>query len=105
MSDGDGNQMLQPAPTPIRQGGLHPSQLSMESSASRALGLIGRRFEAIGKISQSFGHRAHGSDRLLAHLRNYRIVHIGNGMAQFHLDQFDGLFDAAAYAARARWRI
>jgi hypothetical protein len=106
--DDDRNQMPTRAPMPTWPGGLRGLrswQLEMKSSASRAFWLIGSLFEAIGETSQGFGHGAHGSDRLLAHLRNDCVIHISDGMAQLHLDQFNSFFDATAYAARAWWRI
>ena len=57
--------------------------------------------QPVGKVAQRIGHRAQGGDRLAAHLRNHAVVHIGDGVAQLHLDHFDGLFNAAAHAARA----
>jgi hypothetical protein len=57
---------------------------------------------AVGKIAQSIRHGAHGNDGLAAHLRDDCVVDVGDGMAEFHLDQLDGLFYAPSDAARAR---
>jgi len=57
--------------------------------------------EAIGEVAEGFGQGAHGRDGLAADLGDDRVVDIGDGVTQFHLDEFDGLFDAVAYAARA----
>jgi hypothetical protein len=38
-------------------------------------------------------------------VRNHRIVHVGRRMAQLHLNEFNGLFEAPANSAGPRrWR-
>ena len=66
-----------------------------------------RLVDSIGKAAQSFSNRAHSGDRLPAHLRNDRVVDVGDGVAQLHLDQLNSFFNAPAYAtwSWARRRI
>jgi hypothetical protein len=61
--------------------------------------------DPIGEIAQRIRQAAHGGYRLAPNLRNHRVINIGDRVTEFHLDQFDGLFNAAAYAPRTRRRI
>jgi hypothetical protein len=61
-------------------------------------------FDPIGEVAQSVGQAAHGQDRFFAHLRNHRVIHISDGMAQFQLDQLHSFLDTAATASRSRGR-
>ena len=60
-----------------------------------------RLVHAIRKITQRVRHFAHGRQSTRRDLRNYRVVDISNGMAQFHLDQFHSFFKAMAHTAVA----
>src|SRR5580658_8713330 len=79
------------------------------SSGAWGLRRIGWRWrlvsvQAVGKAAQRVGHVAQCGDGLSAHLRNDCVVHIFSSMAQFHLDDLDGFFNALSYAARPRTR-
>jgi hypothetical protein len=56
--------------------------------------------DAIGQIAQGIRKIAHGQDGLAPNLRNDRVIHVGDGMTQFHFDQLDGFFDPAADTPR-----
>jgi hypothetical protein len=65
--------------------------------------------EAIGEVAHGIGDIAQGGDGLGAHLGKDGVIQIGRGVAEFHLNEFDGFFNALADAAvgwaRRRWRI
>jgi hypothetical protein len=56
--------------------------------------------DAIGQVTQGVGKTAHGLDGLAPHMGNDRVVHVSDGMAQFHFDQLDRFLDPAADTAR-----
>jgi hypothetical protein len=62
-------------------------------------------FEAVGKIPQSFRSFSESGDRFDPDLWNHGVIHVLDCVAQFHLNQFDGLFNPSAHASRARWWI
>ena len=65
--------------------------------------------EAIGEVAHGIGDIAQGGDGLGAHLREDRVIQVGRGVAEFHLNEFDGFFNALGntagiWAARRRRR-
>jgi hypothetical protein len=56
--------------------------------------------DAIGEVPQRIGKTAHGLDGLAPNLGDDRVIHVGDGMAQFHFDQLDSFLDPAADTAR-----
>jgi hypothetical protein len=56
--------------------------------------------DAIGQIAQRIGKAAHGLDGLAPDLGNDRVIHVRDGMTEFHLDQLDCFLDPAADTPR-----
>jgi hypothetical protein len=56
--------------------------------------------DAIGQVAQGIGKTAHGLNGLTSYVRDDRVVHVRDGMTQFHFDQLDGFLDPAADTPR-----
>jgi hypothetical protein len=52
--------------------------------------------DAIGQVAQRIGKTAHRQDGLAPDLGNDRVIHVGDGVTQFHFDQLDRFIDPAA---------
>jgi hypothetical protein len=51
---------------------------------------------AVGQGAEGVGDAAHGGDGFAADLGNDRIVQVGDGMAQLHLDELKSFIDSLA---------
>jgi hypothetical protein len=73
---------------------------------SWVLGLL--RFEFVGEVAEGGGDIAEGGDGFATNFGDDGGVDVGSGMADFHLDEFDGFFDALSDTAwiwsAGRWR-
>lgn len=54
--------------------------------------------EAISEVAEGVSHGAHGGDGLATDLRNYGVVDVGRGVAEFHFDEFERFFNTTAGA-------
>jgi hypothetical protein len=95
-----------PSATSRPNGPLASSSARIPAGIGRLLrrpGVCGA-VHPVSQIAQCIGQRPHGGDRFAANLGNHGIIDVGDGMAQFHLDQFNCLLNAAAHTAGAGCR-
>jgi hypothetical protein len=65
--------------------------------------LLGLLVEVVSEFAHGICRGAQGGDRLRADLGDDVVIDVSGGVAQLHFNEFDGFFNATAYAALSWW--